>query len=205
MEYRGKTGNPLAPKTIRHHYSTLNLIFEYAERLELIERNPMARVPAPKKDRKPVEAFTQEQAKEFIRLVEVLLVEATPVPVEELDSLAEAQQYIAQIEGLQADALLKDKVIEDLNNSNSSLQTTVDTQAATIQKQATDIEKLKKTKKIQRRAIIFLVIAFILLTLMVFSYLIIHDAPNPEYGILPSFFADQTAGLVEEIYTFVNL
>ena len=68
VEYRGKTGNPLAPKTIRHHYSTLNLIFEYAERLELIERNPMARVPAPKKDRKTVEAFTQEQAKEFIRL-----------------------------------------------------------------------------------------------------------------------------------------
>jgi len=28
-------------------------------------------------------------------------------------------------------------------------------------------------------------------TLLVFLYLIIHDAPNPHYGILPSFFAAQ--------------
>lgn len=109
--------------------------------------------------------------------VEVFLVKAAPFPVEELDSLAEAQLYIAQTEGLHA-ALLKDKVIEDLTRNNASLQTTVYTQAATIQKQATYIEKLKKTQKSQRRTIVFLVIAFILLTLMVFAYLIIHDAPT---------------------------
>ena len=67
-EYKGKTGNALAPKTLRHHYSALNQIFNYAERQELINKNPMARVPAPKKERKPVDAFTEEEAKEFIRL-----------------------------------------------------------------------------------------------------------------------------------------
>ena len=138
-------------------------------------------------------------------LVEVLLVDATPVPVEELDSLADAQQYIAQIEGLQADALLKDKVIEDLNNSNSSLQTTVDTQTTTIQTQAKTIEDLTKTRKVYRIATAFLVVAFVLLTLMVFTYLIIHDAPNPGYGILPPFFAGETAGVINQVIQWTYL
>lgn len=148
-------------------------------------------------------AFSYEDT--IMPLVEVLLVEAAPVPVEELDSLAEAQQYISQIEGLQADALLKDKVIEDLTRNNTSLQTTVESQSATMQQQATDIEKLKKTKKNQRKAIVFLVIAFILLTLMVFSYLIIHDAPNPNYGILPPFFAGETAGVINQVIQWAKL
>lgn len=33
--------------------------------------------------------------------------------------------------------------------------------------------------------------AIIIETLLVFLYLIIHDAPNPNYGILPSYFATQ--------------
>ena len=142
-------------------------------------------------------AFSYEDT--IMPLVEVLLVEATPVPVEDLDSLADAQQYISQIEGLQADALLKDKVIEDLNLTNTSLQTTVDTQAATIQKQAKDIKDLEKKEKHYIIGTSILVIAFILLTLMVFAYLIIHDAPNPDYGILPSIFADQTAELINQV------
>lgn len=142
-------------------------------------------------------AFSYEDT--IMPLVEVLLVEATPVPVEDLDSLADAQQYIAQIEGLQADALLKDKVIEDLNLTNTSLQTTVDTQATTIQTQAKTIEDLTKTRKVYRIATAFLVVAFVLLTLMVFAYLIIHDAPNPNYGILPPYFAGETAGVITSI------
>ena len=148
-------------------------------------------------------AFSYEDT--IMPLVEVLLVEATPVPVEDLDSLADAQQYIAQIEGLQADALLKDKVIEDLNTSNSSLQTTVDTQTTTIQQKTEKIADLESTLKHYKIGTSILVFAFILLTILVFTYLIIHDAPNPEYGILPSYFAGETAGLVDEIYNLVHL
>jgi hypothetical protein len=119
-------------------------------------------------------------------LVEVLLVEATPVPVEELDSLADAQQYIAQIEGLQADALLKDNVIEELNRNNAALQSTVEDQKNTI-------SSLSSKHSSYKKMIAFLVIAFILETLLVFIYLIIHDAPNPDYGILPSYFAQESA------------
>ena len=148
-------------------------------------------------------AFSYEDT--IMPLVEVLLVEATPVPVEDLDSLADAQQYIAQIEGLQADALLKDKVIEDLNLTNTSLQTTVDTQTTTIQAQTKTIEDLTKTRKVYRIATAFLVVAFVLLTLMVFAYLIIHDAPNPEYGILPSYFAGETAGVINQVTQWAKL
>ena len=70
-EYIGRFGKPLAPKTVHHHYGTLKLIFAYAERIERIVKNPMLRVPAPKKEKKPVDALTQEQAKEFFEKVSV--------------------------------------------------------------------------------------------------------------------------------------
>lgn len=69
-EYKGRFGKPLAPKTIHHHYGTLNLIFGYAEKQELISKNPMAKVDAPKKKRKAVDAMTPEQAKEFFKAIE---------------------------------------------------------------------------------------------------------------------------------------
>ena len=69
-EYKGRFGKPLAPKTIHHHYGTLNLIFGYAEKRELIDKNPMAKVDAPKKKRKAVDAMTPEQAKEFFKAIE---------------------------------------------------------------------------------------------------------------------------------------
>lgn len=47
-------------------------------------------------------------------LAEVFLVEKTPVPVEELESVEDAQQYIDQIEALQADAQAKQTLIDDL-------------------------------------------------------------------------------------------
>ena len=145
-------------------------------------------------------------------LVEVLLVEATPVPVEELDSLAEAQQYIAQIEGLQADALLKDKVIDDLTANNSTLQTTVDSQAATIQQQeaiikqqAETIENLKKTKKNHRILIFLLVAAFVILALLAITYLIVHDIPNPHYGVFATTGAHEIAWLVGQVVQWAKL
>ena len=138
-------------------------------------------------------------------LVEVMLVAATPVPVEELDSLADAQQYIDQIEGLQATVLLKHSLIEELTSTNASLQTSVETKAATIQQQAKEIENLKKTKKNHRILIFFLVAAFVILALLAITYLIIHDAPNPHYGILPSYFAQNTSQFATHIVQWVNL
>ena len=64
-EYKTPLQKPLANRTIRHHYATLNNIFRYAERHEMIARNPMIQVDAPKKEKKPVDALTQEQAQEF--------------------------------------------------------------------------------------------------------------------------------------------
>lgn len=69
-EYKSRYGKPLAHKTIHHHYGTLNLIFNYAEKQELITKNPMVKVDAPKKKRKKVDAFTQEQAKDFFKEIE---------------------------------------------------------------------------------------------------------------------------------------
>ena len=39
-EYKSKLGKPLSPKTTHHMYATLNLIFGYAERQEMIVKNP---------------------------------------------------------------------------------------------------------------------------------------------------------------------
>ena len=140
-------------------------------------------------------------------LVEVLLVEATPVPVEELDSLADAQQYIDQIEGLQSTVLLKHALIEELTLNNNTLQNTIETQAATIsmheatiQQQAETIAELKKKHANDKIKLFLIVAAFVILTLLVFAYLIIHDAPNPGYGILPPYFAGETSGFVEQVY-----
>lgn len=69
-EYRSRYGKPLAAKTIHHHYGTLNLIFGYAEKRELISKNPMSKVDAPKKKRKAVDSMTQEQAKAFFKAIE---------------------------------------------------------------------------------------------------------------------------------------
>lgn len=65
-DYKSRYGKPLTPKTVHHHYGTLNLIFGYAEQQEIIVKNPMAKVKAPKKEQKPIDALTQEQTREFL-------------------------------------------------------------------------------------------------------------------------------------------
>lgn len=65
-KYRTKQGKPLSDKTIRHHYCVLTLIFDYALKQEIILKNPMDKVECPKLAKKPVDAFTQEQAAEFL-------------------------------------------------------------------------------------------------------------------------------------------
>lgn len=68
-EYKGKQGKPLSAKTLRHLYGTLNLIFGYAEQQEMIAQNPMRKVSAPKKEKKPVDALTTEQAAKLFKLL----------------------------------------------------------------------------------------------------------------------------------------
>ncbi len=64
-DYKTKQGKPFAAKTVRHYYGALNLIFNYAEKQGLIAANPMLKVDAPKKDKKPIDALSPEQAKLF--------------------------------------------------------------------------------------------------------------------------------------------
>ncbi len=68
-DYRTQHGKQLSPKTVRHHYGTLASIFNYAERQDLIAKNPINRVDAPKKVKKPVDALTPEQAQLFFSLL----------------------------------------------------------------------------------------------------------------------------------------
>jgi Site-specific recombinase XerD len=68
-EYRTKQGNPLAEKTIRHHYGLLSVVFNYAERQEIISKNPMKQVERPKVTKKSVDALTQEEATAFFKAV----------------------------------------------------------------------------------------------------------------------------------------
>lgn len=68
-KYQSRFGKPLTPKTVHHQYNTLHLIFSYAEEQEMISKNPMRKVEAPKKQKKAVDALTQEQAAEFFKLL----------------------------------------------------------------------------------------------------------------------------------------
>ena len=68
-EHKSKLGKPFSPKTIRHQYATLNLIFGYAEKLDMLVKNPMHRVESPKKPKNPVDALTQEQAAQFFKKI----------------------------------------------------------------------------------------------------------------------------------------
>lgn len=68
-KYRSKQGKPVSDKTIRHHYCMLTLVFGFAEEQELITKSPMDKVECPKLKKKKVDAFTQEQAKQFFSLL----------------------------------------------------------------------------------------------------------------------------------------
>ncbi|MBR7149740.1 MAG: site-specific integrase [Oscillospiraceae bacterium] len=68
-DYRNKQGKPISDKTVRHSYCVLVLIFDFAVELELIPKNPMDKVNCPKLAKKKVNAFTKEQAQEFLTLL----------------------------------------------------------------------------------------------------------------------------------------
>lgn len=65
-----RTGKQLSPSYLRHHYGTLRNIFGYAEQNDFLTKNPMDRVPAPKRPKKPVDALTKEEAALFLMKLE---------------------------------------------------------------------------------------------------------------------------------------
>ena len=65
-EYKTKRGKPLSRQTVRHYYDVLGMIFAYADKQGMLVANPMLRVDAPKKGKKPVDALTAEQAAYFL-------------------------------------------------------------------------------------------------------------------------------------------
>lgn len=64
-EYQAPDGRTLSEKSVKHHYDVLRIIFNYAERQEVIEKNPIKKVDAPRTVKRSVDALTQEQAKIF--------------------------------------------------------------------------------------------------------------------------------------------
>ena len=64
-EYRKPDGKPLAEKSIKYHYNILGLIFSYAEKQDMIEKNPMKKVDPPKVSKKSVDALSDGEAVRF--------------------------------------------------------------------------------------------------------------------------------------------
>ena len=73
--YKTKQNKPLSPKTIRHHYCTLNLIFEYAVKIDFIPQNPLAKVDTPKLRKQKVDALSREEVLIFLQEIEKLPLE----------------------------------------------------------------------------------------------------------------------------------
>lgn len=74
-KYKTKAENLLSTKSMRHQYVALSGIFAYAYEQEFILKNPMQKVTAPKKDKKAVEALSQEQAARLFSLMPTLPIE----------------------------------------------------------------------------------------------------------------------------------
>ena len=62
-----RNGKSPAPKTVRHHYSTLNLIFKYALKMNYVVENPVQKVDSPRLVKHKVDALSSEEVREFIR------------------------------------------------------------------------------------------------------------------------------------------
>lgn len=68
-DYKTKQGKNVSDKTVRHSYCVLVMIFDFAMEQELIQKNPMDKVDCPKLAKKKVDAFTEEEAKAFLKLL----------------------------------------------------------------------------------------------------------------------------------------
>ena len=71
-EYRTNYGEPLSPRTIKHHYCMLRMILNYAETQEILDKNPIRKVPVPKLERHKVDALDEVDAKVFMNAIKKL-------------------------------------------------------------------------------------------------------------------------------------
>ena len=62
-----RTEKGFSPRNVHHHYRTLNMIFAYAVRQDVLLKNPMDKVDPPKLVRKEIDALSQEQAADFFK------------------------------------------------------------------------------------------------------------------------------------------
>ncbi len=58
------------PQYVHHHYRTLNMIFAFAMKQELLLKNPMDKVDKPKLQKHKVEALSEDEAKAFFTALE---------------------------------------------------------------------------------------------------------------------------------------
>jgi len=70
--YKTKHNTQVSQQTMRHHYCTLNLIFEYALKLNYVSVNPLVKVKTPKLKKHKVDALSKGEVLEFIKEVEKL-------------------------------------------------------------------------------------------------------------------------------------
>lgn len=70
--YKSIRNQPLAPKTIRHHYCLLNLIFEHALKHDYIITNPLQNVDSPKLVKHRVDALSKNHVIRFLEELEAL-------------------------------------------------------------------------------------------------------------------------------------
>ena len=64
--YRTSRGKPLSDKSIKHYHNILRVIFNYAERQDIITVNPMKKVDTPKVAQKPINALTENETIVFL-------------------------------------------------------------------------------------------------------------------------------------------
>jgi len=70
--YKSKNNKSLSPKTVKHHYNMISLIFEYALKCEYISVNPVKYIDTPKLTKHKVDALSKSEVISFIKELESL-------------------------------------------------------------------------------------------------------------------------------------
>jgi integrase len=70
--YRTKNNTQVSQQTMRHHYCTLNLIFDYALKLGYMSTNPLVKVKTPKLVKHKVDALSKGEVLAFIKEMDKL-------------------------------------------------------------------------------------------------------------------------------------
>ena len=65
-----RTDKGFTPQYVHHHYRTLNMIFRFAQKQEIILKNPMDKVDKPKLQKNKVDALSEEEARSFFNALE---------------------------------------------------------------------------------------------------------------------------------------